>query len=416
MLEIDLMRMTLIVGVALASIIYAKTRLLSGGLMTGAFLALLVSKGDAGDLLGWAVIAVITFAVIKIVTYLVALPKSWILAIALLTSATIHATTVLLSGGKGGSESIFLGGLEVVIAGGMYITPGLTAFDLARQGWLKTTAVITVITGITLVITLSIAAIGNVSGPSLPLTSPVSVFFTNMSFPVVMLMCIAVAEVMRISFGLGSGGIIGAVFFAELIMGNYWTFFAVIALVTVTVLATKLINKLFVMTPLQSFQFTFLLGSVLTWAAISVGASMGFAVAVHANEYALEPLLTVALISTDVARFGVGKSVIGSAFTLTAVILTNIMFLQGGVLAFSFIGVEIALVISLFMVGFIKVVRGWDHARMVGEEFPLIPGTSIEPTVSDSARERQRKLRRIKLQEETERKLENYEQEPTQAR
>jgi hypothetical protein len=415
MLEVDLMRMTLIVGVALASVIYAKTRLLSGGLMTGAYLALLVSQGDAGDLLGWAVIAVISFLVIKLITYLVALPKAWILSFALLTSAIVHGTTVLLTGGKGGNETILLGGLEVVIAGGMYITPGLTAYSVARQGWLKTTAVVSVITGITLIVTLSVAAIGNTSAPSLPLTSPVSVFYTNMSFPLVMMMCIAVAEVMRVSFGLGSGGIIGAVFFVELIMGDFSTFFVVIALVTVTVLVAKLINKFMVMTPLQSFQFTFLFGSVLTWVALNIGATLGLSVAEHANEYALEPLLTVALISSDLARFGIGKTSLGNALTLSAVILTNIMFLQGGVAAFSFIGFEIVLVITLYMIGFIKVVRGWDHARMVGEQFPLLPGTSIEPTFSDSARERRRKLRRIKLQEEMEQHLASYEKESKQA-
>jgi hypothetical protein len=107
----------------------------------------------------------------------------------------------------------------------------------------------------------------------------------------------------------------------------------------------------------------------------------------------------VGLISTDVVRFGSRKTILGKVFVLIAVVVTNIVFLQGGLLAVGVIGFEVGLVIALFMVGYIKVVRGWDHARMVGEEFPLIPGTSSEPTSSDSGRERRRKLRRIKLQE-----------------
>jgi hypothetical protein len=138
MLELDLMRMTLIVGVVLAAIIYQRTRLLSGGLMTGAYLALLISKGDSGDLLGWAIITVITFAIIKLITHLLAFPKAWVLTFAIVTSAALHAVAVLLSGGKGNNDSLWLGGLEVVLAGGMYLTPGLTAYDLARQGWIKT--------------------------------------------------------------------------------------------------------------------------------------------------------------------------------------------------------------------------------------------------------------------------------------
>lgn len=399
MLELDLMRMTLIVGVVIAALIYQKTRLLSGGLMTGAYLALLISKGDSGDLIGWALITVISFAGIKIVTHFLAFPKAWILTFAIVSSALVHAGAVFIAGGNASNDSIWLGGLEVVLAGGMYITPGLTAYDLARQGWLKTIGVLTVITSVTLGITLGVAALGNMSGPQLPLTAPVSVFYTDMSFPVVMLMCIAVAEVMRLSFGLGSGGIIGAVFFVELIIGSIWSFFVIIALVIITVLLTKIANKLFVITPRQSFQFTFILGSLIAWIGLSAGSLLGIEPAIQANNYALEPLLAVALISTDVVRFGTGKTVLGKIFVLISVIVTNVVFLQGGVIAFSVIGVEAVLVVALYMIGYIKVVRGWDHARMVGEQFPLIPGTSIEPTTSDSARERKRKLRLIALQE-----------------
>lgn len=413
MLELDLMRMTLIVGVVIAALIYQKTRLLSGGLMTGAYLALLISKGDTGDILGWAVLTVITFLVIKLVTQLVALPKAWILSIAILSSAVLHSIAVLTSGGKGGNDPIFLGALEVVLAGGMYLTPGLTAYDLARQGWLKTLGVLAVITGVTLGITLGVAGIGNLSGPSQPLTTPLSVFYTDLSFPVVMVICIATAEVMRLAFGLGSGGIIGAVFFVELLAGNFWSFFVIIALVAITVILTRYANKFLVMTPRQSFQFTFILGSLIAWIGLSVGSQLGIEAALDANMYALEPLLAVGLISTDVVRFGTGKTTLGKIFVLIAVVITNIVFLQGGILAVSVIGFEITLIIALYMVGLIKVIRGWDHARMVGEMYPLIPGSSIEPTTSDSGRERRRKLRLIRLQEKQNHLPEALEREQT---
>lgn len=399
MLELDLMRMTLIVGVVLAAFIYQKTRLLSGGLMTGAYLALLISKGDQGDLIGWAVLTVISFAVIKLITHLLSFPKAWVLTFAILTSAIVHALFVVLSGGKGGNDPMFLGGLEVVLAGGMYLTPGLTAYDLARQGWLKTLGVLVAVTSVTLVVTLSVAALGNLSGPSSPLTTPISVFYTDLSFPVVMLLCIATAEVMRLSFGLGSGGIIGAVFFVELLVGNLWSFVVIIVLVAITVLVTRFTNKILVMTPRQSFQFTFILGSLIAWVGLSVGSALGIEAAIQANTYALEPLLAVALISTDVSRYGVKKTVLGKIFVLIVVIVTNIVFIQGGIISVGVIGFEAVLIVALYMVGYIKVVSGWDHARIVGETYPLIPGTSSEPTVSDSARERRRKIRRMKLQE-----------------
>lgn len=396
MSELDLMRMTLLVGVVLAAIIYQRTRLVSGGLMTGAYLAILISKGSPGDLLGWAILSVLCYLIIRLVAHLVALPKAWLLTIAIVSSAAMHATAVLLSGGKGSHDEIFLTGFQVVIAGGMYLTPGLTAYDIARQGWLRTTSVLIAVTGVTLLVTLGVAALGNVSGPTLPLTTPVSAFYTDMSFPVVMLICIAMAEVMRLAFGWGSGGIIGAVFFVELIVASPISFFVIIALVAITVIITHWVQRVLVMTPRESFQFTFILGSLLAWVGLTAGSALGIEAASIANSYALEPLLAVGLISTDVSRFGTKKTIYGKVVVLVAVALTNVMFLQGGIAAFSFIGFESGLIIAFFMIAYILVVRGWDHAKDVGEKFPLIPGTEGLPTSSDSGRERARKLRRAK--------------------
>ena len=195
--ELDLMRMTFVVGIVIAALIYQRTRLVSGGLMTGAYLALLISSGGIGDVIGWAVISVISLLVIKSVSYLVALPKAWLLMIAIVTSAVLHGAFVLLSGGKGGHDPVFFGAWEVVIAGGMYLTPGLTAYDLARQGWMRTLGVLVVVTGLTLAITFAVAAAGNLAGPQMPLTNPVSQVYTDLSYPIVMMVCIATAEADR---------------------------------------------------------------------------------------------------------------------------------------------------------------------------------------------------------------------------
>lgn len=395
MFEIDLMRMTLIVGVVVAALIYQRVRLLSGGLMTGAYLALLISKGSPGDVIGWAIITVLSFAIIKLVAHFWAMPKAWLLTIAIVSSAAMHAAAVLLSGGKGNHDPVvFLGALQVVLAGGMYLTPGLTAYDLARQGWLRTLGVLVVVTGSTLVITLAVASMGNLSGPQLPLTTPVSVVYTDMSFPVVMLVCIAVAEVMRLSFGWGSGGIIGAVFFIELMVASIWSFFVIIALVVITVVITKYAQRILVMTPRQSFQFTFIVGALVAWIGLSLGTFMGIEIAAQPNLYALEPLLAVGLIATDVSRFGTKKTILGKVVVLLAVFLTNAAFIAGGVTAFSFIGFEAVLIIAFYMIGFIRVSRGWEHARAVGEMFPILPGTENVPIESDSEREKVRKRRR----------------------
>jgi hypothetical protein len=402
MFELDLMRMTLLVGVVIAALVYQKTRLVTGGLMTGAYVALLISSGSFDDVAGWAVLTLVSFCVIKLFSMLMALPKVWIITIAILTSTIVHTAAVLLSGGKGMNNEVFLSGFEIVIAGGMYITPGLTAYDIARQGWLRTAGVISVVTGSTLVVTFSVSALGQTSGPQLPLTTPDSVFYTSLSFPLVMLVCIAVAEVMRLTFGWGTGGIIGSVFFVELLVASPVSFVVIIVLVAITVALTHASKRVFVLTPRQSFQFTFILGSLIAWVGLSIGSQLGIEAAIIANQYALEPLLAVALISTDVARYGTVGTIKGKVFVLLAVVATNLLVINGSFQAWAIFSVEIALIIVLYIIGFIYVKRGWDHAQAVGEKYPLIPGTQSLPTASDSKRARAKKLRQLKQLERQE--------------
>lgn len=375
MTELDLMRMTMIVGITLAAFIYQRTRLLSGGLMTGGYLGILITAGSWGDVLGWAVASVVCYLIVKTLTYLVALPKAWLLMFAIVSSALIHAGAVLISGGKGGQDPVFLGSMEVVIAGGMYLTPGLTAYDLARQGWIRTVGVVALIAGITAGVTFGISAIGNIAAPTLPLTNPVSLVYTDVSFPIVMLICIATAEAMRLTFGWGSGGIIGSVFFIELL--SWESFFVIIGLTAVTVIAANLLKRYFIMTPRQWFQFTMILGAMVAWIGLSVGTYFGIEAAAVPGAYALEPLLAVGLISSDVARYGTWKTVAGKAIVLSTVFFTNLMIIQNDPDSVRWIGLIVAGIVIVYLIGFIYVRKGWLHARKVGEQFPLLPPIKV---------------------------------------
>lgn len=368
--ELDLMRMTFVVGIVLAALIYQRTRLVSGGLMTGAYLALTISSGRAGDVIGWAVLTVASLLTLKALTYLVALPKQWLLMAAIVSSAVLHGVFVLASGGKGGHDPVFLGAWDVVIAGGMYLTPGLTAYDIARQGWLRTAGVLTAITGVTLGITLMVAAIGNLSGPQMPLTNPVSLVYTDISYPIVMMVCIATAEAVRITFGWGSGGIIGAVFFIELL--SWESFVVIIVLVAITALTKNWLERYFVMTARQWFQFTMVLGALIAWVGLTIGSGLGIEAAMHANSYALEPLLAVGLISSDVARYGTRKTITGKIVVLAAVAITNLMVLQGGPDAVRGVAFIAVVIVGIYYAGFMRVLQGWAHARKVGQAHPLL--------------------------------------------
>jgi hypothetical protein len=370
MTELDLARMTLIVGLVIAAFIYHRTRLVSGGLMTPAYLALVISAGSWKDVLGWAILTLASFIVFKIVTYLVALPKAWLLMISIAISTILHGIIVLSTGGKGGHEPVTIGAFSLIISGGMYLTPGLTAFDLSRQGWLRTLGVVVVATGVTLGITLGIAAIGNLSGPAIPLTNPTSNVFTNYSLPVAMIVCVLLAEGMRIGFGWGSGGIIGAIFFVELL--DVSSFIVIIVLVAITAIIAHYARRVLTMTPRQWFQFTMILGAVIAWMGLLIGSSLGIDAAKNVGAYALEPLLAVGLISTDVARFGTRHTIYGKVIVLAGVILTNQLVQLGGFDSWiALVGLLFA-IIAIYIYAFREVRDGWRVAEDVGSRHPLV--------------------------------------------
>lgn len=370
MAEIDLARMTLVVGLIVAAFIYHRTRLVSGGLMTPAYLALVISAGSWKDVLGWAGLTVITWLIFKLITYLVALPKAWLLMIAIATSTILHGVIVLATGGKGGHDPVTIGAFDLIISGGMYLTPGLTAFDLARQGWLRTLGVIIAATGVTLAVTLGVSALGNLAGPAIPLTNPTSHVFTNYSLPVAMIVCVLLAEAMRIGFGWGSGGIIGAVFFVELL--DLTSFIVIVVLVAVTAIAAHFARHILTMSPRQWFQFTMILGALIAWAGLGIGAALGIDAAKNVGAYALEPLLAVGLISTDVARFGTRKTIYGKLVVLAGVILTNQLVQLGGFNSWmALIGVAFA-IIAIYIFAFREVRAGWRVGEDVGSRHPLI--------------------------------------------
>ncbi len=372
MTELDLARLTLVAGLVVAAFIYQRTRLVSGGLMTPAYLAILISAGSWVDVYSWAALSFVSWLVIMVIRRLVALPKTWLLMIAITTSTVIHAIAVLVTGGRGGQQPIEIGAFTLVISGGMYITPGLTAFDLSRQGWLRTLGVVIVATGVTLGLTLGIAALGNLSGPVIPLSNPDSRVFTSMSLPVAMIVCVLLAEGVRIAFGWGSGGIIGAIFFVELL--DLTNAIVIILLVAITAVIAHYARKLLTMTPRQWFQFTMILGAIIAWAGLSVGSALGLPAAATVGAYALEPLLAVGLISTDVARFGTLKTIYGKLVVLAGVILTNLLVITGGFTSWLALGGVVFAGLAIYIFAFRKVRADWKVADDIGLQHPLFTG------------------------------------------
>ena len=131
-LELELARATFIIGLISTAFVYERWRMLTGGTITGGYIAYLVSFGQYLDVIAWFVLSLIGYLAITLVANYFAPPRKWLFYIGILVPAVVHSATVYAA-----NLGVF-SNLSVYLTAGMYVTSGLTAYDFKRQGILKT--------------------------------------------------------------------------------------------------------------------------------------------------------------------------------------------------------------------------------------------------------------------------------------
>lgn len=367
--DIEIIRLGFVVGIVIAAAIYFRFRLVSGGLLTASYVAILLAEGSWYNILGWLGLSIASYLILRLFTYLWALPKAWLMFVAIITSTVLHTVLVLLSGGKGQHLPFEVGGLQLVLDGGMYITPGLLAYDLRRQGVVRTIPVLAIVVAATLG---SMWLVGLFAQHDISYIAPHSAVFTDMSFPIVMLMCVLASEAMRLGLGWGSGGIIGSIFVVELF--SWQTLLVIIVLVAITAVITNYCKRILTLTPRQWYQFTMVLGALIGWAGLSIGAFLGIEAAYIPNMYAVEPLLAIGLIASDVVRFGTRKTISGKVIVLAIVFITNYMLVSNTPWAPAVITLMAAVILFIDVRQFQRVKKGWAAAAALGKKYPILKG------------------------------------------
>ena len=176
---------------------------------------------------------------------------------------------------------------------------------------------------------------------------------------------IVIGGVLRFTFGLRSGGFIGALFIVE--------FFTVTAFITVlaAALATHVIARAYehfiVMSPRQRSMFALILGALVAWASLYWASALGWAPAMEANAYTLSPLLAVGLIAADMGRSNSDalRTVIGTTLAALGIALgiwlSQTLGVAAGVL-------YLALVTILITPAALTVARSYAAAAASGRE------------------------------------------------
>ena len=231
-----LFRFLLVVSVAIAFAVYTRFHLVGGGSVAGGYVAILAITGQWETLLGVAAVTMLTLGIVRgIILRLVALPRSAIFVLAVLTGSL---TTVALLALAPVIESVS-GFVGVSIAFGAFVVPGLIAYDVSHQGFPPTMLALGAVSAATVLVCLPTFLLMRSLPAGTENVAPIIERIPPDLLPYGIIAAIVIGGVLRFTFGLRSGGFIGALFIVE--------FFTVTAFVTVigAALATHGISRVY---------------------------------------------------------------------------------------------------------------------------------------------------------------------------
>ena len=312
MIEIELSRFILVISLVVVIIEYYRTHRVTGGSLTPGYLAILIMGHEWSLLISVGVFTLITFLIMRLfVMRWFLLTKPWVYGTGVLVSVVAHSVFNI-------TDSIVTlpNAFGLVLVAGLFVTPGLIAYDLTAQGIRKTTTEIAIITAVVCAICLPFALTDAL--PDTPVGN-----FTGRIEPDWWWIAVAAAVIsvlaLRMARGLATAGYIGAVFLVEV------AFWDSLLLLLLCVVAARLIAfvslQRFILTPRQKFQFSFLIGAIVTWTVIYWGNEWGWDAASRLDAFTLEPLVIAGLLVSDLGRTNIRRTVVGVGAAVAFVVV-----------------------------------------------------------------------------------------------
>lgn len=322
LLDNDVLRFVLVASVVISFLVYTRFHLVAGGSVTGGFVAGLALFGHWEVILWVVLLALATALVMRVVVLrFVLFPKSIVLPLFVLVGAALGGVLLLLLPGTVESDTALWG---IIAAYGALVTPGLLAYDLVNQRAVPTLVAVGVVAVLTLalVVPIALAAADLPSGYS---TTEMTLA-TRLSVEQIWLgafAAIALGFALKFSFGLRSGGFLGAFFLVELLT---WEAFVTVGAGAVTAaLAVRAARRWLILSPRQHAQISLVLGALIAWAGLYWLTTFGWDPAIQANSLAIAPLLAVGLIAADMGRPDSGIIRTGVGVGIAAVLIAALL-------------------------------------------------------------------------------------------
>lgn len=369
-LEVEIVRATLVIGIIVGALVYHFTRVSSGGVVTTPFLALLVMTGRWADILGWAVIAIAGVGIIKVLGARWPLPRAWLFYLGIFATTAIHVLGVELSS----SSALFDPRLGLFLSAGVYVCSGLTAYDAARQGLLRTFVAAGLVTAATVAIMVPLRYVtNNFGGPQqVVLESP-------LRNHVLALICVGTAVAMRMGPRWGTAGIIGSLYLL-----NIATVESILVVLGFTLIGSLIYRSIADSLGLSNKERLYALlavGSIASWFGLFWATYLGIPGAAAVAAYPIEPLIVIGLMIGETVRYGVVRTLVGSAVVLTVTMVAADFIRSdpaktGAVLAAAMVFVAAVIGMSL-----VRINREWKVALRGGDRWGVQPAYLYEAPV-----------------------------------
>lgn len=355
-------RFLLVVSVAIAFAVYTRFHLVGGGSVAGGYVAILAITGQWQTLLGVAIVTGLTLIAVRgLILRVVALPRSAIFVLAVLAGALLTAALLALTP----YVEAVSGFVGVSIAFGAFVIPGLIAYDVSHQGFPRTMLALSTVSAGTVLVCLPAFLLMQGLAAGTENVAPIIERIPPDLLPYGIIAAIVIGGTLRFTFGLRSGGFIGALFIVEFF--SLTAFVTVIGAALVTHVITRIYEHYVVMSPRQRSMFALILGALVAWASLYWASAVGWGPALEANAYTLSPLLAVGLVAADMGRTnsGVLRTIAGTAIAALGIAagvwLTQTLGLAAGVL-------YLLAVLALITPAAIAVGRTWSAAAASGRE------------------------------------------------
>lgn len=355
-LEVELARATFIVGMVITAFVYERWRLLTGGTITGSYIAYLLVFEHWEDVLMWVALSGVAVLAIHAVTKRLPLPRPWIVYVAILVPATLHAVLAEI-----GSE--LESDLSPFLLAGLYVTNGITGYDIVKQGVRKTVLVIVGVGAATsaVIVPLRFLVLGLTEVGHEPIFTPIA--------PATILVSIVSAAALRLVFNLGTAGIIGAVFLFQIM--NPESLIPILGFSIVGTYVYRGLRPYFTLTPRQEMHVILVVGGLVSWFGLFWAQFFGLSGAGVPYAFGLEPLIVIGLMVLEGVRMGLPRALGGTAISLGAVAASSWLCQQSTqIFILGHLGLAVFAALA-FAYGWRGVRRGIDAAIRAGRSHPI---------------------------------------------